>query len=221
MSGIRVHGIRSSIPSGHLLGRVSSGTGAVELIPLTDAGAAIVRAGGAGGGGGGGGAGGGGGGGVAVPIIWGLTGDVIAGPGVGIQVATIATPAPQVTVLTAGTGIYATPAKARYLVVRMVGGGASGLGSGSGATGNNGASSTFGALTAHGGNAPATNAVGGVGGTATGGDINFTGEAGREPGVASGGDGGGSCLFGGAGAGVKAAGGSAVANTGGGGAGGG
>jgi hypothetical protein len=44
--------------------------------------------------------------------------------------------APQVTALTSGSGTYTVPANAKYLTVRMVGGG--GVGGGSGAGGNSG-----------------------------------------------------------------------------------
>lgn len=51
----RLRGIRSSIPQGYILGRVSGGVGDVELISLKNLGSAIISAGGGGSGGGGGG----------------------------------------------------------------------------------------------------------------------------------------------------------------------
>lgn len=50
---IKVQGIRGSIPTGHVLGRLSGGTGAVELIPIPNLNAVSAGSGGGGGGGGG------------------------------------------------------------------------------------------------------------------------------------------------------------------------
>ena len=82
---IRIRGIRTPIPSGYILGKMSSGTpGDVELIHLNDLAAGIAATGipGAPGSGGTG--------------ITQLTGDVTAGPGAGSQVATLATVNPDV-----------------------------------------------------------------------------------------------------------------------------
>jgi hypothetical protein len=51
---IKIHGIRSPIPPGYVLGRTSRGQGDVELISLSKLGNALVTAGQGGGGGGGG-----------------------------------------------------------------------------------------------------------------------------------------------------------------------
>jgi len=54
---------------------------------------------------------------------------------------------PQITVLTSGSGTYTTPANAKYLTVKMVGGGGGGMGGGTGGTagaGGNGTGSLFG-----------------------------------------------------------------------------
>ena len=76
---IRVRGIRTPIPSGYILGKMSTGSpGDVELIHLNDLAAQIGASGHLGGSGGGSG-------------IDQLTGDVTAGPGAGTQVATLAT----------------------------------------------------------------------------------------------------------------------------------
>ena len=89
--------------------------------------------------------------------------------------------APQVTVLTSGTGTYTTPINASYLVVEMVGGGCGGSGAGiSGTPGTSGGNTTFGTsfLTCNGGTGgPAPTS--GVGGTATGGTINVQGSPGQ------------------------------------------
>jgi hypothetical protein len=88
--------------------------------------------------------------------------------------------APQVTVLTSGTGTYTTPTGAAYLIIEMVGGGSGGSGAGtSGTAGTSGGNTTFGTsfLTCNGGtggSAPTS----GFGGTATGGDINVQGSPG-------------------------------------------
>ena len=84
--------------------------------------------------------------------------------------------APQVTVYTSGSGTYSTPTSAKYLFVRVIGGGSGGqggnTGTASGANGGAGGNSTFGAsLTAIGGN-------GYIGGGASGGDVNITGGSG-------------------------------------------
>ena len=82
---IRIRGIRTPIPTGYVLGKMSSGTpGDVELIHLNDLAAAVGASGHLGGGSGGGSG------------LDQLTGDVTAGPGVGSQVATLATVNPDV-----------------------------------------------------------------------------------------------------------------------------
>jgi hypothetical protein len=91
---------------------------------------------------------------------------------------------PQVTVYTSGSGTYTVPTNARYLQVRMVGGGGGGAGVGTagGGTGGTGGTTTFGSslLTATGGSGGT--GTGGsyssAGGTATGGDINISGGVG-------------------------------------------
>jgi hypothetical protein len=95
------------------------------------------------------------------------------------QVAALFT-APTVTIYTSGSGTHTTAANAKYLVIKMIGGGGGGSGSGTtpgaGTTGN---ASTFGSLTANGGTNGGTSVgAGGTGGTATGCDINQTGGGG-------------------------------------------
>ena len=80
--------------------------------------------------------------------------------------------APQVTVYTTGTGTYTTPTNAKYLTVRMVGGGGGGGGSGNagtGGTGGTGGTTTFGSslLTVTGGTGGVYGSSGTDGGTAT------------------------------------------------------
>jgi hypothetical protein len=127
--------------------------------------------------------------------------------------------APQVSVLTATSGTYSTPAGALYLLVQGCGPAGGGGGSGTGSPGNGGngaASTTFGTLTAPaGGGGPAgsgsSQQIGGAAGAiATGGDINFGGNPGApglslSAGAISGGVGGAS-YFGGAGQGGTVAG---------------
>ncbi len=118
--------------------------------------------------------------------------------------------APQVTVFTSGSAAtYNTPSGAKYLVVEMAGGGGGGAGSGTtpGAAGAGVASSFAGGavtLTANGGAAgTSTTATFPAGGTATGGDFNFTGGAGgaiMNAASRSGGGGGQNVLFSGGGA---------------------
>lgn len=92
--------------------------------------------------------------------------------------------APQVTVLTSGTGTYTTPTGAAYLIVEVIGGGAGGAGGGystDGTAGGNGGATTFGTslLTANGGTGNRTGSFGGsatIGAGATG--IAQTGNAG-------------------------------------------
>lgn len=68
---IAVRGIRTQIPQGYLLGRVSAGHGRVELIKASTLGLSLGGPGGSGGGFGGGGlGGGGGGGGASAPVVF-------------------------------------------------------------------------------------------------------------------------------------------------------
>ena len=81
---IRIRGIRTPIPTGYVLGKMSSGSpGDVELIHLNDLAAQIGASGHLGGSSGGGG-------------ITQLTGDVTAGPGAGSVPATLTTVNPDV-----------------------------------------------------------------------------------------------------------------------------
>jgi hypothetical protein len=141
--------------------------------------------------------------------------------------------APQITVYTSGSGNYTTPVSpaAVYLLVEMIGGGGGGSGPNSNNTASAGVASTFGSLTANGGNGASIGYTAGTGGTASGGDINLTGGSGgngsqqanvSSPGQQSGGIGG-SGYFGGAGRGGQigqVAGSAGAANTGAGGGGG-
>jgi len=113
---------------------------------------------------------------------------------------------PTISVLTSGSGAtYTTPGNTRYLIVKMVGGGGGGAGSGTspGAAGAGGASSFAGGavtITCNGGAAGVSTSGAYVsGGTATGGDANWSGGVGG-PGEAGvnrpGGGGGGSTMFG-------------------------
>lgn len=86
---------------------------------------------------------------------------------------------PSVTVLTSGSGTYTTPAGALWLEVEMTGGGAGGAGSGTTpGVGTAGVDSTFGSLTAHGAAVNVNSKTSGAAGTATGGDLNITGQVG-------------------------------------------
>jgi hypothetical protein len=88
--------------------------------------------------------------------------------------------APQISVLTSGSGTYVVPTGTRYLRVRVVGGGGGG-GGGGGAGFSNGASggnTTFGSLSANGGAGGTQTASNAVGGVASGGDININGSNG-------------------------------------------
>jgi hypothetical protein len=141
--------------------------------------------------------------------------------------------APQVTVLTSGTGTYTTPTNASYLVVEVIGGGAGGAGggySGTGTGGGNGGDTTFGTslLTAEGGTGNRTGSIAGdatIGAGATG--IAQTGNDGggfdaySDSNFGTGGIGG-AGVYGGCGIGLaNAAGTNAIANSGAGGGGGG
>jgi hypothetical protein len=109
--------------------------------------------------------------------------------------------APNVTVYTSGSGNYSTPANAKFLYVRMVGGGSSG--GTNAADPVSGGNTTFGTsfLVCNGGASGGGGGISAAGGSATGGDINITGSAGQgsnNNGTQSGGAGGNS-PFGGAG----------------------
>jgi hypothetical protein len=150
--------------------------------------------------------------------------------------------APQVTVFASGSGTYTVPTGAKYLVVELVGGGGGGAGSGTTpGSGTAGGNTTFGSsfLTANGGGG-GTGSIRGMGGTASGGDLNLSGSDGANPSGASNSSGGGGGFAaaysvaaqlsgaansglggGGAGAGGSGAGDGTTPNTGGGGGGGG
>jgi hypothetical protein len=133
--------------------------------------------------------------------------------------------APQVTILTSGSGTWPTPAGATYLEVEMVGGGGGGGANGLGAAGT---ATTFGTsfLNAGGGAGGTLAGANSAGGTATGGTLNIPGSGGGAGAASlsgnfagSGGHGGASA-FGGAGAaGYSNPGGNAAANSGSGGGG--
>lgn len=84
---------------------------------------------------------------------------------------------PQRTVYLTGSGTFTTPTGAKYLEVEEIGGGGGGAGSGtSPGAATDGGASTFGALTANGGaKGTAGFSNGGIGGSATGGDVNLQG----------------------------------------------
>lgn len=146
---------------------------------------------------------------------------------------------PTVQRLTSGSGTYTTPTGVKYIRVKMAGAGGGGAGSGtSGGSPTAGGNTTFGTslLTANGGSSPASQAVGGAGGTVTINSpaINILASTGGQGGgagrlfnaayfYAQGGYGGDSVGFGGGGksASHTSSGTAGVANTGGGGQGGG
>ena len=121
-----------------------------------------------------------------------------------------------------GSGVYDTPTGALYLVIEAVGGGAGGASSNSaGSIGEDGGDTiiqeTSGSLRqiiAHGGKA-GTNAAGGLGGTATGGDFIQDGQPGGNPTTVGAGTGGDSYFGGGGvnGAGATAYGGGGAGGT--------
>ena len=143
---------------------------------------------------------------------------------------------PQTIVYASGSGTYTVPANAKYLYIKMVGGGGGGAGGNNGGVGGNGGNTTFGSsfLTAGGGTGGVTAANGlvGYGGTATIGagatGISLTGGqggAGTGQGATTTGyqvasSGGNSAFGGGAGGQENQAGANGAANTGAGGAGG-
>lgn len=132
-------------------------------------------------------------------------------------------------VFTSGSGTYTLPAYTKYITVTVVGGGGGGGGSGTAVAGTGAAGnvSTFGSsfLTANGGGGGLGTGTGSVivGGTATGGDVNYTGQSGGPTvftGGVLGGPGGNTTFIGGGGTGGWAsAGGNATTNSGGGGGG--
>jgi len=108
------------------------------------------------------------------------------------QVATFAQPVGggmTVQVFTSGSGTYTTPSGCKAIWVRAVGGGGGGGGSGSSpAASTAGGNTTFSTLTASGGAlGPVTANQGGVGGSASGGNINAAGGQGQFGGTAGGG----------------------------------
>lgn len=162
----------------------------------------------------------------------GANGTVLKSNGSAPTWASSAFTAPNLQVLTSGSGTYTTPAGALYLKVDLVGGGGSGAGSGTGATnGAVGGTTTFGTslLTCTGGTGGSVSTTGGSGGSCTTGvgatSFSVNGGAGRPSSQvvnSSGGDGG-TTSYGGSGSGGNAGmnGNAAVANTGAGGGGGG
>lgn len=121
-----------------------------------------------------------------------------------VNIGAAASPASRTRTVLTGSGTYNVPTNCKALIVRMVGGGAGGGGTGtSPGAATAGGNTTFGSafLTANGG-AASSGAVG-IGGTATGGDINIRGGSGGGISTlanVSGGQGG-SSAFGGEGAG--------------------
>jgi hypothetical protein len=90
---------------------------------------------------------------------------------------------PVVTVITSGSGTYTTPTGARYLRVRLVGGGGGGGGSANstanGAAGGTGGTTSFGTMSATGGNGGGgSGQPSSSGGLASGGDVNLAGISG-------------------------------------------
>lgn len=159
-----------------------------------------------------------------------LTGAILNNPTITNPTYTL----PTIQQFTSGSGTYTTPANAKYLLVEMVGGGAGGGGSSVGglATAQTaGSATTFGSsfLSAGGGGVVTNNYQTGNPGTASGGDLNLTGNYGQQgmqnssasAGQCAGGAGG-SSYFGGCGVGGSiggTSGGPAVANSGSGGGG--
>lgn len=85
---------------------------------------------------------------------------------------------PQRTIYTSGSGTYTTPIGASYIKVKCIGAGGGGGGSWKSsppAVAGAGGDTTFGSLSAGGGGGGVFGGHGGVGGTASGGDINFSG----------------------------------------------
>lgn len=84
--------------------------------------------------------------------------------------------APQITVLTAGSGTYTTPTRALYLMVELVGAGGGGGGASAGTGGNGGTTAFGGTMSGLGGTGGGPNGgTGGLQGNATGGDVNLGG----------------------------------------------
>jgi len=70
-----------------------------------------------------------------------------------VAASMVAAAAPQVTVYTSGSGTYTTPTNAKYLQIKMVGGGGGGSGGYNGSiytSGTSGGNTTFSTLTANG-----------------------------------------------------------------------
>lgn len=109
---------------------------------------------------------------------------------------------PTRTVLLSGSGTYTPPLGCLRAFVRMVGGGGGGGSTSSGSSANNGGNTTLGTYTAGGGrfgqNISGGGSVGGIGGTASGGDINVVGAVGGSGQAQSNGGSGGVSVFGGA-----------------------
>lgn len=133
-------------------------------------------------------------------------------------------------IFTTGSGTYTTPTNCLWIEVICVGGGGGGAGGNNSSGASNGTNTTFTGLAANAGiGGSITNLIGAVGGTASGGDVNFTGGSGGCINYSisgslpcAGGNGGNSSIFAGGGAGGNNGPGSAaIANTGGGGGGGG
>lgn len=82
-----------------------------------------------------------------------------------------------IAVLTSGSGNWTVPDGVYRIKVTAVGGGGGGLGTGGSPTA--GGNTTFSTLTANGGGVGAST-YGGAGGTASGGDLNFTGQRGGQ-----------------------------------------
>lgn len=114
---------------------------------------------------------------------------------------------PSVQAFTSGSGAtYTTPAGARMIKVRMIGGGGSGAGGGTGAAaGATGSNTTFSSFTASAGTGGLLDTGAAPGGAASGGTINIPGGAGsggsNQVTAGSGGGGGNSALGGGGGGG--------------------
>jgi hypothetical protein len=107
-----------------------------------------------------------------------------------------------VQVFTSGSGTYTTPTGCKAIFIRCVGAGGGGAGGNAsynaGQQGAAGGNTTFGSLTASGGGAGLANATAGIGGAASGGDVNVTGggAAGACSGSGRAGNNGGNSAFG-------------------------
>jgi hypothetical protein len=107
-----------------------------------------------------------------------------------------------VQVFTSGSGTYTTPTGCKAIFIRCVGAGGGGAGGNAsynaGQQGAAGGNTTFSTLTANGGGAGLANATAGIGGAASGGDVNVTGggAAGACSGSGRAGNNGGNSAFG-------------------------